>query len=99
MKHIFSRKHKLTDKFISEDIKNKGSTTYRRRNMCQRSPAPPVPGHKGKYFGQKFEFFPHLKYKNCEFLPCFVEAKITQMDHNLREAPKFWHFCPSKVVK
>ena len=34
---------------------------------------------KGKYFGQKSEFFPHPKYENREFLPCFADSKIIKM--------------------
>ena len=51
--------------------------------------------YKGKYFGQKFKFFPPPGTKICQFLPCFftpVPLKIFITYFKWREAPKIFHF-------
>ena len=50
---------------------------------------------KGKYFGQKFQFFPPPGTKICIFLPCFftpVLLKIFIKYFKWREVPNFFHF-------
>ena len=47
--------------------------------------------HKGKYFGQNFQFFPHPQTETCQFLPCFylpTPVKIFMASSKRRQAPK-----------
>ena len=39
--------------------------------------------HKGKYFGQKFQFFPPPGNKICQFLPCFFYASAIENLYNI----------------
>ena len=57
---------------------------------------------KGKYFGQKFQFFPPPQTKTCQFLPCFIlptPVNIYLARFKWREAPKFFSISNKNCTK